>query len=124
MSALIPNDIIQVIQNKKQSIKQEKTMEIFVEFIIPWMYRFRLNSNNDGDPPVFQLGNMSIALDSLLNATSPNYGHYESSFTITAMKRVSTRLRNEILAGEGTISCIYNGHAYFRSNPDKLKRFE
>nr|QYA18435.1 hypothetical protein KOM_12_166 [Clandestinovirus] len=107
----LPKELIAVIKEKKKQEDEEKTLKIFEDFIVPFVYHTRyprtgFDTPEDTDAERFiEYGQM--------HSTSPEHG---STFTLTAIKRVCKRLKDDV--DNGTVWCAEYQSRYFVNKPN------
>nr|QYA18349.1 hypothetical protein KOM_12_79 [Clandestinovirus] len=110
----LPRELITVITDKKRQEDEERTTKIFEDFIVPFVYHTRYprcgpNTPEDTDAERFvEYGHMC--------STSPEHG---STFTLTSIKRVCKRLRDDVVKGK-SLHCEYLS-CYFANKPNPFK---
>nr|QYA18436.1 hypothetical protein KOM_12_167 [Clandestinovirus] len=98
----LPQEIIMIVAAKKRIEEDGIKMKAFESCIIPWIYQWRDSMSIKNDPTVCRLGNLVASI---------NDGPYcHTSFILTSVKRVCSRLRGEVsLGNEGE---LYHPRSY------------
>nr|QYA18437.1 hypothetical protein KOM_12_168 [Clandestinovirus] len=109
-SVALPQEIIVIIEEKKRIEEDDMKMEVFEEFIIPWIYHFRQYSDFIEDPQLNELGNLFGSV-----------GEHLSAYMLTSVRRVCKRLNNKVSLGYQKMISFYSTGMYFANKRNPFK---
>nr|QYA18498.1 hypothetical protein KOM_12_229 [Clandestinovirus] len=117
MNTSLPKELTTLINAKANHLKteahQELTMQIFDQFLIPYVYSTRGKQSNQ-DPTFVTMGKLAIR--------TGDAKMFASTFMLTSIKRVCKRLKKEV--SHGSIGPVYSTSDQYCYRANKKNTFK